>query len=403
MQFPKLTPLQSRLVACIVTLALLVILYFSLSPTHFAYAAELDSSFLDQDHNHHRIPEWLSNDIDWGDEEEQDIGVAQYQADFVGFSRSIIGRADSALTELKDNIPMSQNVASGQTQYFVFLNESVFAPLSTAGNGLPPGFSNNSGMAGVQLNQPSESTRNVYVSINTCTQPNSTATSSSELPQLTLYVSTTDSNQNPGPGKPDDQQSTMPLSQGYGQLAVSANGNVYVGVSGPQNSTSSISQWNFQVTASIEDYALYSTNTNFTFLLDTDSNNALISTFNLTNSNDTDTLQQWLDMGSSGPFKLFVFNASSTALNGIQNSYCGISKLASEFNVSNTITTRNGGHAPKQQFLVEGLQPGQKYVAYLGYQATNESVDTGLVGGAGQVWSELKFQTKSGMYLNVSD
>jgi calcium channel MID1 len=257
-------------------------------------------------------------------------------------------------------------------------------------------------MAGVQLNQPSESTRNVYVSINTCTQPNSTSTSSSELPQLTLYVSTTDSNQNPGPGKPDDQQSTMLLSQGYGQLAVSANGNVYIGVSGPQNSTSSISQWNFQVTASIEDYALYSTNTSFTFLLDTDSNNALISTFNLTNSNDTNTLQQWLNMGSSRPFKLFVFNASSTPLNGIQNSYCGISKLASEFNVSSSITTRNGGHAPKQQFLVEGLQPGQKYVAYLGYQAANESVDTGLVGGAGQVWSELKFQTKSGMYLNVS-
>jgi calcium channel MID1 len=406
MQFPKLTPLQSRLVACIVTLSLLLILYLSLSPNHFAYAAELDSSVLDRDHNHHRIPEWPSNDIDWGEEEKQDLGVAQYQAEFAGFSRSIIGRADSALTELKDNIPLSMNVVSGQTQYFVFLNSSVSAPFSTAGNGLPPEFSNSSMMAGLQNNQPSESTRNVFISVNTCTQPNSTSSSSSNPPQLTLYVSTTDFNQNPGPGAPDNQQMTMPLSQGYGQLGVPANGNVYVGVSGPPNSTTSISQWNFQIAASIEDYALYATNTNFTFLLDTDSDSALISTFNLTDSNDTNVLQQWQNLGSSGPFKLFVFNASSTPLNGIQNSYCGISKLSSQFNASSSITTRNGGHVPKQQFLVEGLQSGQDYVAYLGYQAPNETADVGFVGGAGQIWSQLSFRTKSGMscpnnYLTV--
>src|ERR1700760_5180763 len=139
MQFPKLTPLQSRLAACLLTFILLIVLFFSISPRQFAYAAELDSSLRDQDHNHHHIGEWIPNDIDWG--EEDDLSVAQYQAEFPGFDRSIIGRASSALTELKDNIPLSSNVAAGQTEYFVFLNSSVWVGFSTAGCGLPPGIS----------------------------------------------------------------------------------------------------------------------------------------------------------------------------------------------------------------------------------------------------------------------
>jgi calcium channel MID1 len=401
MQFPKLTPLQKRLAACLLTFVLLAILFFSLSPRNFAYAADLDSSFLTQDHNHHRIPEWLSNDIDWG--EEQDLSVAQYQADFVGFDRSIIGRADSALMELKGNTPVNADVSSGQTQYFVFLNSSVWADYSSAGNGLPPGISFQlSGMAGLGNNSANTdmTSRNVYISVNTCTQPGSNSTTATTAPQLTLYVSTTNQNQNPGPGQPGDLQSSIQLEEGWAGLTVTAdtNDNVYVGVSAP-NSTSGISQWSFDVAASIDDFTQYATTTQFSYVLDTDSNNALVSTYNLTISNDSNVQQQWINLGSSPPFQLFVVDMNLPALNGVRNSYCGISKLASAATQTNSsITTRNIGNFPKQQFYVEGLDPNHDYASFLAYVAPNQTAggSSTVVSGGGQIWSQVNFTTKSG-------
>ena len=139
MQFPKLTPLQSRFLACLGTSILLVIIYYSLSPTHFAYAAEVEAT-LNQDHNHHRIFNnlGLSGDSDWKDEEDFDIEIASYQSDFgPGVDRSIIGRAASGTFALVNNVPTTSNIAPGETQYFVFDNSSLHGPLSPIENGLP--------------------------------------------------------------------------------------------------------------------------------------------------------------------------------------------------------------------------------------------------------------------------
>ena len=59
-QCPKLTPLQSRFLASVAALALLALIYWSLSDPRFAYAAELDFDGAGQsrggeDHNWHRI------------------------------------------------------------------------------------------------------------------------------------------------------------------------------------------------------------------------------------------------------------------------------------------------------------------------------------------------------------
>src|SRR5579871_799274 len=142
MQFPKLTPLQSRFLACLGTSILLVIIYYSLSPTHFAYAAEIEAT-LNQDHNHHRIHNRLDlfGDLDWEDEEEEedfDIEIASYQSDFgPGVDRSIIGRAASGTFALVNNVPTTSNIAAGEIQYFVFDNSSLWMPLSPIENTLP--------------------------------------------------------------------------------------------------------------------------------------------------------------------------------------------------------------------------------------------------------------------------
>lgn len=424
MQFPKLTPLQKRLAACIATLLLLIVVFLSLSPPSFAYAAELDS-FLSQDHNHHRIQELLSNDIDWGEEYEgNDVSTPEYQAEFAGFDRSIIGRADLGFVELKNNLVAGSEINANQTQQFVFLKASLDTQQSTAGNGLPPGL-NNSGIiskrdveeelefeqdtisqqeTGLEKRQATNNgSTTVYISLNTCTQPinNGSLTNNATtnpIPQLTFYVSNSDQNQSPGPGQPSDQQTATKLTEGFGQLTIQATGNVYIGVYAPASANGTAPKWTYQISASVDNYYQYSTGATFSYVLDTDSTTALISTFNLTTDKNGDERQAWLDLGSSPPFSLFVFNNTTPELNGLRRSYCGLSRLAPVgAKVTSSITTRNFGALPKQQFYVEGLKPGQSYSAYLAYKAAStEANASSVIGGGGQVWSGLSFNTKTG-------
>src|ERR1700761_3843551 len=105
MQFPKLTPLQSRFAACIGTTLLLLLIYFSISPPHFAYAAELDSIH-NEDHNHR----WILSDMskgedswDWEDDDDQDEFVGYEPGFAAGLDHSLIGRATVMDTVILQN------------------------------------------------------------------------------------------------------------------------------------------------------------------------------------------------------------------------------------------------------------------------------------------------------------
>jgi calcium channel MID1 len=431
MHFPKLTPLQSRLAACLGTFVLLLIIYFSLSQTHFAYAAELDSIH-NQDHNHHRIPLGhdldLASDIDWGDEvvdfegEEFD-GTAQYQAEFLGMSRDLIGRAALDTVALKNNVPNELNIAAGETQWYVFEDSSVFGAKSPWRTGLPANISRGDQeviwkrdqlVAQEEEGEEEEgrifkrqsgnvATQLVYISVNTCLQPSSND-STAAIPQLTLYVSTSAQVTKPGPGV--DGSQAFDLTEGYVEAQVNATGTIYIGVSAP-NVTSSVSgQWNYFVAASIDaSYYYYNDSTPFIWTIDTDSTSALIATFNLTSENATnDTLalrEQW--MKTAAPFSMFVYNQSTPTVKGISNSYCGLHNLdLSGIQIDVNMTERGIGSNPKQQFYISGLQPGQKYTGVLAYNGVNKTSPadsgSGVVGGGGQVWKAMNFTTKTGMF-----
>jgi len=429
MQFPKLTPLQSRFAACLGTSVLLVIIYFSLSPTHFAYAAELEST-LNEDHNHHRIYHDfdLSNDIDWGKDSDEDYDkyAPSYQADFgPAHDRSIIGRAASGTTALVNNIPTKSNMNGGDIQFFIFDNSSIWDSSSDTENALPANLSafgadltsstlyqrsvplddldytnddfedekyeEYDGLEpqGVNVKRQSGASRTVYVVVNTVLQPTANSSFSGPMPQCTLFVSTT--TEQPDADTPNVVM--VELVGGYAETNVDASDNVFMSVQAPpQSALSGLSGiWNYAIVASI-DGPFYSFNgsTNGIFLVDTDSTTGLIATHNLTgddaSDNATSTLRQQF-LSSSPPFDLFVFNASDPRINGVQNSFAALLNLdMAPINVNASMTNRGMGGNVKEQFYIQGLQAGTTYTAILAYSSANFS----------QVWNPVNFTTKSG-------
>ena len=146
-QCPKLTPLQSRLLASVTALALLGLLYWSLSNPHFAYAAELeiDGSGLlrsGEDHNWHRIQEErLQEDgIDLDDDgvegkavEDGMLEMRQAQVEAKDISGNNVGNLD--------------NIEPGNNTVWRFSRSLLNGNHTDSGPGLPANVTASSGDA----------------------------------------------------------------------------------------------------------------------------------------------------------------------------------------------------------------------------------------------------------------
>ncbi|OCL12695.1 hypothetical protein AOQ84DRAFT_436826 [Glonium stellatum] len=432
MQFPKLTPLQSRFAASLVASAILVIVYLTLSPHHFAYAAELDS-LLQDDHNHHRLDallhakllEELDLDGDEGGSGEEHVG---YEAEFIGVSRDIIGRAEAGVDALFNNVVNQMDIDPGLTHNYVFSKEQVFGNHTDPGAGLPSALESRSisldehktfllepeELAEDEFGEEDEgrymrrlasrqAQQTVYISINTCQQPVPNGTVSGDPPQLTLYVSTSESNQKPGPDSTNGLATEpIPLQGGFANYTFNATGDVYIGVSAPTLPSNFSGNWHFEVAASIDGlYYRYNGDTPFLFFVDSDISSALFVTDNLTNANSSPELdQQWLELGT--PFTMYAFGQNNTAIKGLENSLCGLRQLASveKLQVTAGMTTRGMGNKPKEQFYIQGLNGSSTYYGFLAMigNGTTEGPgvpDGAVVGGGGQVWQAMNFTTKA--------
>ncbi|KAE9989840.1 hypothetical protein EG327_002181 [Venturia inaequalis] len=424
MQFPKLTPLQARLAACLGTSIILVVLYYSVSPSHFAYAAELES-ILNEDHNHHRIDfgqERGFRDVtDWGEDEamlEEDAfaGVEEGGDGFGGVARDLVRRAPGT-SPLKNNIPFGENIAPGAVATFKFARSEVYGPPGTLRTGLPentlgPGGSSLEKRDGASTyddmgleyhdllkRQTSNGTnQTVYISANTCVQPHVNLGGLGSPPQLTLYVS---SNESDITSTPIGDAMAFPFDQGYVSVQVNATGDVFFAVVADNLTTDFSGQWNYKIAASIDaSYFYYEGSTPMIWSVDTDSKSALLATLNLTDpdinvSNTKSLRQQWMDMIPHPPFTMKVYNASSPNLTGIERSYCGLDKLdINPVTINYNMTTRGVGKNPKQQFYATGLQPGQNYTAILAFDGVNMT-NSSVVAGGGQLWQSIPFTTKT--------
>ncbi|RFU35902.1 hypothetical protein B7463_g442, partial [Scytalidium lignicola] len=405
MPFPKFSPLQSRLVASFMASIMLLLIYFTFSSSYFAYAAELDS-MRQEDHDYDRLRSIPVLDLDVDSLESWDEA---YQAEFVGQDRGIIGRVPTANdpSALINNRPVLTNVPQGVTMQYMFTNASLFGDFSPAPAGFPSPIllrrdEDRWMHIDARLLAPAAN-RTLFISVNACEQPTSQDTSIGPAPQLVLYISQSENNTTPGPGKDPKTQQAFPLVEGAVLVNLTATSDVYMGLSGV-NTTHYTGVWNAEIAASIDaPYHYYNGDDPNLFLVDSDSSSALLITNNLTTAAvNSSIFQEWLK--TPPPFVMFASSHGDTSLIGLRNSYCGLEKTAeiaatkngqSTDLVQTGITTRGLGGLPKQQFYFSGLSAASSYYGILAMNGNSTDSSTGVIGGGGRVYKAMNFTTLS--------
>lgn len=428
MQFPKLTPLQSRFAASFAASLVLVILYLALSNPHIAYAADADT-IIQEDHNHPLSLGRERTDLRIESPSFDDIeheGI--YEPDFPSIDRGIIGRAQAEITALGNNAPQPRNIVAGDTQYWVFPNDTLWGPLSPATSGLPSpvgwkreelsGDVQRSGLGwdhdyvgglDTELKKRQDvgnKVRTLYITLNTCLQPSANSTKPTGAPpQLQIYVSQSDRVQRPGPDIKGQDQQTVIVQGGFANTKLNVTGAVFVSVSAP-NSSDFTGIYNYELAASIDaPYHSYGSNSANLFFVDSDTNSALLVTNDTTQANPNETLYQtWMNIAP--PFSMFVNNQNDSAIRGVERSYCGMkhnAQIVADKNGQNTgrvelgMTNRGLGNKPKEQFYIKSLNGSSTYYGHLAMDGNSTNQGGGVVGGGGKVWKAMNFTTKSGM------
>ncbi|KAM3081041.1 stretch-activated cation channel mid1 [Clarireedia jacksonii] len=435
MPLPKLSPLQSRLAASLMGSIMLLLLYLAFLSPQFAYAADVDS-IRPEDHNHERLLDTSAWELEY---EDLEISAEGYEAEFLGYDRSIIGRVPTAddPTALINNRVVTTNVEQGQTLSFSFLNSSLWGDLSPQASGLPspvrlrtraaegtvygdgdtqhadtvPLDSQENEDVGYQQSNPtiqprqstSTSTRTLYITVNVCTQPQAADANLEPPAQLELYISQSEKNKNPGPGKDSNTQQAYSLEGGAAMVVLNATGDVYMGLTGRNLTGNYTGPWNAQIAASIDaPYHSYNSADSNLVLVDSDSGSALFITNDLTNDNGT-IYDEWVNL--TPPFTMFASKIADTSIMGLEFSYCGLEKVADIAGTINggqntgkvevSMTTRGEDNNPKQQFYFGGLSPGTSYYGIMAMNGNATALGRAGVGGGGQVWKAMTFPTLS--------
>lgn len=441
-KLPRLSPLQSRLAASLIASAMLVLLYFTLSWPSFAYASEIEGvdSIRPEDHNHERLLQTPYLDLDYEDLSEFENlelrgegGGLEYEAEFIGFDRGIIGRATNEPVSLINNVAITTNVPMGTLMSYMFTNASLWADRSPKTPGLPSpiqlqGRSLSTGSYEDEFEEDGDEEeeedeedeelrlrtrqsdaskeRMLYITATTCSQPTSNA-STGVPPQLVLYVSQSKNNTNPGPGQDSRSQTSMELTSGYALLELNATGDVFMGIYA-KNDSSLSGTYSAQIAASIDapyHYYWNSSDPNL-FTVDSDSSSALLFTdplITIAESSNTTLVEEWMDV--TPPFQLFVNEGSSTSIAGLEHSYCGLQTNAqivasrpgqTSSQVVTGMTKIGNGSLPKQQFYVSGLGASKIYTVALAMNGNSTASGDGVVGGGGQVFQRTSFSTLQG-------
>lgn len=460
MQLPKLTPLQSRLLASFIATCILVVIWIEFQPKYFVYAAELPSVLEDGAHGQfgQAIPPDDANipiiergredqargeearggsgyspilEADHGEEETpQDMG---YSPDFAYFDRSLIGRAPPGVVILTNNVKKEEDSNPGTTRNFVLEKSQLKARRAEEGARFPAplderGVENiaERGVRGVvdgdhedevegERLEKRQSGTQVWISANTCRQPLPTTSiiTEADSPQLTLWISNSTRNQKPGPSSTNDLAiAPVKFQGGYANFTLQTTSDIFIGVSAPLLTDGWAGSWHFEVAASVDGYYhSYREDETFLFMVDTDSESALFITPNITANNDTASIDKWKNMD---PFPFIMYtqpNDKWGSMTGMERSFCALQvSMTQETNttVDSSITTKFGEwpiNSAKGQFHVQGLKNGTAYQGFLAINGTAQGLEIagkGVVRNGGQVWRQFNWTTKAGTFPHPS-
>lgn len=397
-------------------------LYLSLSSTGFAYASEIES-ITPQDHNHERLlSPYLVDDLD----NDAEPGQVTYEANFFGTDRSIIGRAPAGVDAIENNGFALINIPQNSTVNYMVTNATLWGPKATETEGLPSPVlelrrRNDEGLetdkvddevdedghAELRLQRRQLGTRTLYITINTCLQPsnpNDTDGSGDPPPPVELYVSQAQSNTKPGPNSDSSTQTKVIAQGGFANITVQASGDTFIGVYAPETK-GYVDPYNVQIGVSIDaPFHSYNGTEPNLYLVDKDSNSALLVTNNLTSATNGSDFSDWMDLPP--PFVVFATNEKDGMIAGVQRSYCGLEKYAQIAGTKDGVrtsmvqTSMNNvtlGHLPKQQFYFQGLNGSSSYTGVLGMTGNSTTAGNGVVGGGGRIWKTMRFETQNGM------
>lgn len=319
-------------------------------------------------------------------------------------------RVPPSVAALGNNQFKHDTIKIGETQWWYFPKEAVNGKKSNITSSFPPsiGVGGKAGKNRTQLsNGIWKRSQTVYISLTTCSKPNANnpgSNDASDLPQLEVYISKSESLQKPGPGKDDSAQTVHTAHQGYMGTTVQADGDIFIGVAAPKT-TAYKGEYGYQIAASIDDYFHTIDDFDpFLYFLDADVNAALLVSNNLTQTDPgSDNYKAWMDL--SAPYTMFAHSANDTALAGLERSYCALNKHAQvskrTHDVGASMTNRGLGNKPKEQFYVTGLNRSSFYYGILAREGNGTKSGNAIVGGGGKVWKAMNFTTKAGRLASI--
>lgn len=255
-----------------------------------------------------------------------------------------------------------------------------------------------------------QATKTVFLSANTCMQPQARAdTTTMDPPQLTMYVSTSSQNTSPGPNADMALQEWFIFSEGAVMVNRSVAEDVYFSISAPNVSMTLFDGgYNFEVAASTDElFHSYDDQLDANLVwVDSDAQAALLMTHNLTDASDPsgDNLMK------QQPYVMFAQNEEDRSINGVRYSYCGLqnyAQIAATKNgkfasmVATSMTRRGLGNQVKQQFYFSGLNSSTSYQGILAGNGKAGVAGNGVAGGGGHVSRATNFATKSGKRLHT--
>ncbi|KAF7183451.1 hypothetical protein CNMCM7691_003650 [Aspergillus felis] len=323
----------------------------------------------------------------------------------------LVRRIPPGVSSLGNNQFKTSDIKLGETQWWYFPKESVNGKKSNATSGLPKSISvdgtSEQTVSSDELRKRDEDivkrSTSVYLSLTMCSKPEINNTNGTipgsvpSLPELNLYVSTSESLQKPGPGQDTSKQKVFTADEGYVGASVQVDGDVFIGIA-VQNSTAYSGSYTYEIAASIDAYFHSIVDEPFLHFVDSDIHAALLTTDNLTLSEEgSENYQQWMNL--TPPFTMFAHNVNDTAISGLQRSYCALERLAQigkgDHGVEGSMTNRGLGKKPKEQFYITGLNRTSNYSGILAMDGNSTNSGNGIVGGGGRVWKPMYFATKS--------
>lgn len=359
---------------------LVFMLYFLIVAPQFATAAELDGP-------------WSMHDIS-----EPEVRGQTYEPEFPQFDRSITGRAPSSFTSLLNNVPSDANVQINNTALFVF----EVASLSSQGSPNPVELRSTGLDEEDNSIQPDrrQSPRTLYISANTCQQPKRMGGIDTVVPQLVLYVSNSTGNTSPGPDQMPGTQRRILFQEGAIVYNTTLKGDIYFSVFAPNVAPdkfdATTSPYSVQVAASVDEpYHSYGNGQGAALVwIDSDASATLLTTKNVT----MDPSQ----LSRTPPYVMFAQNRGDLAINGMRNSYCGLSKWAQmrqlddgQSRIKTGLRVDAATNVMRQEFYLNDLNSSSKYMGFLAsYHEPGSKRE--VPGGGGVVLRQTDFETKPG-------